>query len=288
MLVIKSIFSILETSLTLKAKWQVALICVILSTTSLSLAEEAPTLPAVTVEEETEIIPTNTPEEVIERPDPCKRIIVNQDIENRYKKIQDALEADYAQGMPKQIKTDLIRVRKDIDGLIVKLFEVDTNNNQEVNHIAQLAIDYLEKMISLVPKANRIAPRVRDQFVIPFTNISSIKADYQECLMKAAVEEARSKPLAANDEPSINVYRKLTTELERLNNNLYTLQTTDVQKFISLRSKIMRRLERYNKTNENAIAVTGDLPQILNGVHRDIETLIPGLELSKDYLTVAH
>ena len=81
----------------------------------------------------------------------CQAILVNEDIESRYKKIQDALEADYAQGMPKQLKTDLVRVRDDIDGLSVKLFEVDTSNSQEVNHIIQLTIDYLEKMISHLP-----------------------------------------------------------------------------------------------------------------------------------------
>lgn len=217
----------------------------------------------------------------------CQAILVNEDIESRYKKIQDALEADYAQGMPKQLKTDLVRVRDDIDGLSVKLFEVDTNNSQEVNHIVQLTIDYLEKMISLVPKANRIAPQVRDRYVIPFTNISSVKADHQDCLMKAAVEDVKAKG-PATDEPSINIYKQLTSELERLNSNLYVLQTTDVQRYVGYRSQLMRGLEKYNKTNKNASALTGEIPVILNNVHREIEKLIPGLELSKDYLTVAH
>lgn len=221
--------------------------------------------------------------------DQCQTSLVNQDIESRYKKIQDALEADYAQGLPKQLKTDLIRVRQDIDGLIGKLFDVDNSNSQEVNHIAQLTIDYLEKMISLVPKAHRIAPVLRDRYVVPFTNISSIKAEHQDCLMKAAVEEVKAdKTLVASNESSINIYKKLTTELERLNNNLYKLQTSDVQRFISYRAKILEKLEDYNKNQGSAVAITNDIPQILNNVHREIETLIPGLELSKEYLTFAH
>ncbi len=249
-------------------------------------------LPPVEVIEEVEAIPEQTePQQTAYVDEQCQAIIVNQDIEDRYKKIQSALEADYAQGMPKQIKTDLIRVRDDIDSLTVKLFEVDSSNSQEVNHIAQLTIDYLDKMISLLPKANQIAPKVRDRYVVPFTNINSLRAEYQECMMEAAVAQVKDQDTASvsdAEEPSINIYKKLTKEMERLNNNLYTLQTTDVERYVSYRNQVMKNLEAYNKGEKQAVAVTSDLPQVLNKVHREIETLIPGLELSKEYLTVAH
>ncbi len=247
-------------------------------------------LPPVEVVEEVETsVDEQKPQETAYVDEKCQAIIVNQDIEDRYKKIQSALEADYAQGMPKQIKTDLIRVRDDIDSLTVKLFEVDSSNSQEVNHIAQLTIDYLDKMISLLPKANQIAPKVRDRYVVPFTNINSLRAEYQECMMEAAVAQVKDQDtVSTSEEPSINIYKKLTKEMERLNNNLYTLQTTDVERYVSYRNQIMKNLEAYNKGDKQAVAVTSDLPQVLNKVHREIETLIPGLELSKEYLTVAH
>jgi len=248
-----------------------------------------PPMPAVQVANDFETYPEkeNTEEVLSPELQKCRSILVSQDVESRYKKIQDALEDDYANGMPHQLKTDLIRVRKDLDGLSVKLFEINSNNSQEINHIAQLTIDYLEKMISLVPKANKIAPRVRDQYVVPFTNMSSIRAEHQDCLMKAAIEDVKDRPINT-DGPSINIYRKLTGELERLNKNLYTLQTSDVQRFISYRAKILRRLEKFNKSNGQAGHVTEDIPQIINVVHTEIEKLIPGLELSKDYLTLSH
>ena len=248
-----------------------------------------PPMPAVQVANDFETYPEkeNTEEVLSPELQKCRSILVSQDVESRYKKIQDALEDDYANGMPHQLKTDLIRVRKDLDGLSVKLFEINSNNSQEINHIAQLTIDYLEKMISLVPKANKIAPRVRDQYVVPFTNMSSIRAEHQDCLMKAAIEDVKDRPINT-DGPSINIYRKLTGELERLNKNLYTLQTSDVQRFISYRAKILRRLEKFNKNNGQAGHVTEDIPQIINVVHTEIEKLIPGLELSKDYLTLSH
>ncbi len=264
---------------------------VLISTHSL-YAQDNPELPPVEVVEKSEF--QKYPEkEGVQAAAPvnekCQTILVNQDIETRYKKIQAALEADYAEGMPKQLKTDLIRVREDIDTLTLKLYDVDTNNSQEVNHIAQLTIDYLDKMISLLPKATKIAPKVRDRYVVPFTNISSIRAEHQECLMEAAVDQVKNQATPeGSDEGAINIYKKLTQEMERLNSNLYTLQTTDVQRFINYRSRMLKQLEAYNKNKAEAFVVTKDIPQVLNNVHREIEKLIPGLELSKEYLTVAH
>ena len=215
----------------------------------------------------------------------CRAILVNHDIENRYLKIQKNLESDYKEGMPKQLKTDLIRVREDIDGLTTKLFDVNNKNPQEVNHIVQLTVDYLEKMISLLPKANRIAPMVRDRYVVPFTNMNSIRAEHQECLMRAAIEDVQKKDVASGEstESSANIYRKLTHELEKLNESLYTLQTTDVQRFITYRARLLNQLESYNKDPKEGGRITAKIPKVLNSVHNEIERLIPGLELSKNY-----
>ncbi len=261
---------------------------------------EAPKLPPVEVgEAKTSTESTNSDFSYPQKPeqkdetqskitDQCHSLLVSQDIEKRYKKVQSALEADYAEGMPKQLRTDLVRVRKDIDSLSVKLFEVNSSNSQEVNHIVQLTIDYLDKMISLLPKANKVAPKVRDQYVVPFTNISSIKAEHQDCMMQAAIEGVKNDEPVKSNGASINIYKKLTSELERLNENLYVLQTTDVQRFVSYRAKLLKKLERYNQDKEQAVALTSEIPSILNNVHREIETLLPGLELSTEYLTVAH
>jgi hypothetical protein len=107
--------------------------------------------------------------------------------------------------------------------------------------------------------------------------------------MQAAVEQVKDQKAPETSlEGAINIYKTLTKEMERLNNNLYTLQTTDVERFISYRSRLMRTLEAYNEDKKTAVAVTQDIPQVLNNVHREIEKLLPGLELSKEYLTVAH
>ncbi len=260
------------------------LVFFVLFNTSVAYGQELP--PVQVVEDEVSIEQASESSAI---DDECQAIMVNQDIESRYKKIQEALEADFAQGMPKQLKTDLVRVREDIDSLTVKLYDVDTEDSQEVNHIAQLTIDYLEKMISLLPKATRIAPQVRDRYVVPFTNISSIRAEHQDCLMKAAVDQVKDQEAPADTgEAAINIYQKLTQEMERLNTNLYTLQTTDVQRFVNYRAYLLRNLEAYNKDQKPAQAVTAELPLVLNNVQREIEKLLPGLELSKEYLTVAH
>lgn len=218
----------------------------------------------------------------------CRALLVNQDIEERYQKIQKSLESDYKEGLPKQLKIDLMRVREDIDGLTSKLFDVNNRDPQEVNHIVQLTIDYLEKMISLLPKAHRLAPVVRDRYVVPFTNMNSIRAEHQECLMQAAIEDLQNKEPASKPEPesSHNIYRKLTRELERLNESLYTLQTTDVQRFISYRADLLKQLENYNRNQSAGDRITAKIPQVLNTVHNEIERLLPGLELSKNYYSI--
>ncbi len=219
----------------------------------------------------------------------CQTTLVSQDLERKYLEIQRRLESDFKRGMPKQLRTDLVRVRTDIDDLIGQLFDIDTNNPQEINHIVQLTVDYLEKMIGLLPKANKIAPMVRDRYVVPFTNISSIKAEHQECLMKNAIAEVKEKNIASDDgEASMNTYRKLTEELKNLNQSLYTLQTTDVQKFINFRADLLYKLEKFNKRSESGSQVTANIPKILNSVHNEIERLLPGLQLSENFYSTFH
>ena len=218
--------------------------------------------------------------------DQCRSQLINDDFNQRYTKLKKSFENDYNQGLPHQLKKDLIRVREDIDQLSSKLFDVNNSDPQEVNHIVQLAIDHLEKMITLLPKANNIAPIVRDRYVVPFTNINSIKAEQQECLMKLAVEEVQEKSPASMPESSGNIYQRLTSELEELNRNLYTIQTSDVQKFISYRAELLRLLEKFNKNPQSGVAATAPIPNMINKVHIEIEKLLPGLELSEKYYSI--
>jgi len=237
--------------------------------------------PVEIIEGSTEIISENSEDKI------CRAFLVNKDIEIRYQKIQKDLETDYKEGLPNQLKMNLIGIRRDIDSLTVKLFDVDYNDSQEINNITKLTIDYLERMIGILPKANKIGPQIRDRYVVPFTNINSIKAEHQDCLMQAAIEDVKNKKAEPDVQgASINIYEKLTAELEHLNKNLYTLQTTDVSRFISYRAKLLADLENYNKSQANGFSLTTKIPQVLNTVHTEIERLLPGLELSKKYYSI--
>lgn len=219
----------------------------------------------------------------------CESYIVNKDLEDRYDKLRAQMEKDYQSGVPHQIKSELVNVRKQVDQLMAKLFELDSSNSQEVNHITLQTISHLETMISLIPKANRMAPKVLDHYMVPFTNISSLKAEHQECLMKAAIEEAKSqnqKSMASN-ESSFNVYRNLSEQLQEMNKNLYRLQTSDVGHFIGLRAQLIKNLEDFNKQPPGTVNITSNIPTVLNAVHTEIEKLIPGLELPEKYYTLA-
>ena len=216
----------------------------------------------------------------------CEITLVNQDIEKRYQAIQKKLEQDFNNGLPKKLRTDLVGLRKDIDALTLQSFDLDSDNSQEMNLITQKTIDHLEKMISLLPQASGLAPKVRTQYVVPFTNINSLKADHQDCLMKIAIADAKSQINEKETESSENIYKKLTSELNQLNKNLYRLETTDVQKFIGLRAQLLLDLESYNKSQDQQTQLAQQLPQILNSVQSEIERLLPGLQLSKKYYSI--
>ncbi|MEM7646977.1 MAG: hypothetical protein AAF203_08715, partial [Pseudomonadota bacterium] len=131
------------------------------------------------------------------------------------------------------------------------------------------------------------APQVRDQYVVPFTNMNSLKADQQDCAMKLAVQQVKDEETsekAQESEKSLNIYKSLTQELSRMNDNLYVLQTSDTQKYIALRANLLGQLEQYNKKGgQTSFAFERELPKVLNSVQTEIEDLLPGLSLSKKY-----
>lgn len=218
----------------------------------------------------------------------CRSHLVNQDLEDRYENIQEKLEKDFNQGLPKQLRSDLIEVRKQVDALSVKAFDLNDDSSQEINQITQQTIDSLERIIGLLPKASALAPQVREQYVVPFTNISSIRAERQDCLMKVAIADAKAEIEDKKEVSSGNIYKKLTSELNELNQNLYKLETTDVQKFIGLRTTLLNRLEQYNKKPKQNSKLSQNIPEVLNSLQSEIEKVLPGLELSKKYYSIAH
>ena len=219
----------------------------------------------------------------------CENFAVTSEIENRYAKIRENLEKDYNSGIPHKLKTELIKLRSETDKISQKIFDVADINTQEVNSLVKDTIDRLEKFIQLVPEISNNAPKVRDQYVVPFTNISSLKAEHQECLMTMAIEQAKNQ---VKDEPQIeedlNIYKNLTHELNSLSNYLYRAETTDVQKFIQLRSELLSSLEEYNKSKEvsSPNKVVKNIPKTINAVQSEIEKLLPGLQLSKKYYSI--
>jgi hypothetical protein len=217
----------------------------------------------------------------------CELEITNNDIEKRYQNIQKKLEEDYNLGIPKQLKDNLINMRKQIDQLMLESFDLQANNSQEINSITHKIISKLEEMISILPKASQWAPKIRSQYVIPFTNINSIKAEHQDCLMRLAVKDIIDTDVNVKEnETSENIYQKLTSELNQLNNNLYSLETTDIEKYIGLRNQLLIDLESYNKTSTPNQLVSKNIPSVLNSIQAEIERLLPSLELSKTYLSL--
>lgn len=218
----------------------------------------------------------------------CKTLLVSADLEQRYKKLQNKMKEDLSSGVPHELKNSFIKVREKIDLLAVQLFELEEKDNQSVNQTVNQVLVQLEQMIGLVPKVNELAPQMRDQYVIPLTNIDSLRADHEHCLMQAAIRKvSEDSSDSGNDlESSFATYNKLTEELERLNNDLYKLQTTKVEKFIGLRDEVLQSLAAYNNGQKGPHQLSTEIPEILNILHRDIEEIMPGLEVPKVYYSL--
>jgi hypothetical protein len=221
----------------------------------------------------------------------CENYALTSEIQNRYDKIRKNLEKDFNSGLPYKLRTQLIDLRGETDQLSQKLFDVSDINDQEVNSLMNDTVDRLEKFIQLIPEISSNAPKVRTQYVVPFTNLSSLRAEHQECLMSIAIQQAKDD--AKNDDATAiddNIYQKLTEELKNLNANLYQAETSDVQRFVALRSELLNLLESYNKEKdkspETSQQVVKNIPKALNAVQTEIERLLPGLKLSKKYYSI--
>ena len=214
----------------------------------------------------------------------CETSPVHKDIENRYNQIRKELEQGFNQGLPKKLKEDLTDVSRDIDKLSSQTFDMDSSNPQEINLLTQKTVDQLEKMIGLLPKASKLAPRMRQQYVMPFTNMNSIRAEHQNCLMELAIQESQNQKTPIKN--SGNIYKKLTSELNQLNQELYKLETTDVERFIGYRSQLLSYLEKYNTDGVSTVSPSEKIPEILNSVQTEIEKILPSLQLSKTYYSI--
>ena len=224
----------------------------------------------------------------------CEDIIIGEDFDARYKKIKLGLENDFLTCEPKKLRQDLIGVREKIDKLSLESYELENKDSQEYQHFALMTVQALDSLIDILPQASALAPKMRQQYVVPFTNINSLKADYQDCLMREAIEQAQEEikkdeniDVALADRA--NTYARLANELNELNNNLYNLETTNVQRLIDYRAQLLVEIENYNKLTEKSnfeFQASRQIPAFLNTVHNEIERVLPGLQLSKSYYTL--
>jgi hypothetical protein len=224
----------------------------------------------------------------------CENIIIDADFEQKFQEIQNNLEEDFNQGAPKKIKGELLEVRGKIDQLTLNVFDLKKPDSQEFHHFANQTLQALDQLIELMPRASAIAPKMRVQYVVPFANISSLKADYYDCMMRAAIEQAQeeiqtSGEIEVQNEDRSQTYKKLSKELNDLNKNLYHLETADLQKLISYRAQIINEIERFNQQGQPEsydFTIAQEFPELLNSVHNEIEKVLPGLQLSKNYYSL--
>ena len=223
----------------------------------------------------------------------CQAFLVNKSIEDQYNKIRAGFEKDFKSGLPYQLKTKLVAMRSNIDLLSGKSFDLEFNNQQEVNSMVKETLDQLESFIQILPAVANNAPKMRDQYIVPFTNINSLRAEQQACLLNAEIDKIKeevSNP-TMKEETQItdaNIYQTLTEELNKLNANLYQAETLDVQKYVALRANLLNDLAQYNKEQDPQIArqIVAKIPQSIHSIQSEIEKLLPSLQLSEKYVSI--
>ena len=201
-------------------------------------------------------------------------------MENRYQKIRKKMEQDFQQGPPKKLKEDLTYLEKKVDKISLQIFDLNPDSPQEVKRLAQQTLNQLEEIIRILPKASELALRMRTQYVVPFTTINSIKAEYQDCLGGLDIEEDQ------NQKTKNSVYRQLTSEFKELNQELYDLETKNISLFVGYRSQLLLDLEKYNENKNPMSSPSQRVPEILNSVQREIGKILSNLQLSKFYYSV--
>ena len=223
----------------------------------------------------------------------CSSILIQKDFEDHYNKIREQLEQGFNQGLPKKLSDQLTAINQNIDRLSLQVFDINPDNSQEINLLVQGTIDQLEKIISLIPKLSNLAPKIRTDYIMPFSNMNSIGAEHQNCLMEIAIKEIQTQDRDTKIKNSGNIYKKLTSELNQMNQSLYTLQTTRVEQFIGYHSQLLSSLEKYNAKekgqNIKTLArekISEEIPLILNSVQTEIDKIQPGLQLSKNYYSI--
>ena len=224
----------------------------------------------------------------------CSVILNQKDFEDHYNKTRVQLEKAFNQGLPKKLSDELIEINQKVDKLSLQVFDMNPDNPQEINLLVQKTIEQLEKVINLIPKISNLAPKMRKQYVMPFTNMNFIGAEHQNCLTEIAIEEIQNQNTDKQTRKSGDIYKKLISELDQMNQNLYKLQTTRIERFIGYHSQLLSSLEKENtKKNENQNTETSiveniskKIPLILNSVQTEIDKIQPSLQLSKTYYSL--
>lgn len=223
------------------------------------------------------------------KPNQCEALLINQDIEARYKKIRSGLEISFNQGQPQQLHNNLVKVQKKLDDLALNNLDQEFPSRQEVTHSLNLLLVQIEQLISIVPQLSDLAPQVRDRYIMPFTTINNMRAEYQNCLMQLTVESAKNEVAhEPSGESSSNIYSRLVRELDKLNNNLYYLQMSNVQKFVGIRAELIQIINKLTETptNETNRVAGQKIPTTIHTLQAEIEKLLPGLQLSKQYYSL--
>lgn len=214
----------------------------------------------------------------------CHSPIDPQDPVTNHSSMQAELQKTYNEGIPKKLREQLVAVRSQVDTLSGKFFSVNSHDSQTVETMIKATVRMLDQLIQLLPDMQSMAPDIRMKIVLPFTNINSLVADYIDCLNNVAIADTHKKDDLGGIKTMDNPFKDLSPELTELNTSLYDLETFESQ-YSRYRSDFATIDEDGNEVFK--ISNLQQIPAVLNAIQLDIEDIMPALELTKNYASLA-
>lgn len=208
----------------------------------------------------------------------CPSPIDPKDPVTNHKGLKDSLSRTFIEGEPYLYKIELIRLRGDIDLLWARFYDLKKDATpEEIKVVVQEAVNKVSYLMNLIPKMSHMAHEVGPRVVLPFTHINSLVADHIDCINSRPVAEG---PIKSDGHEQTNAARALDTLLTRLNSSLHDLETFN-SPYQNFRALLV-------STDEDGVETLNignlqQIPTILNSMQRDIEMLLPALELPKTY-----
>gem|GEM_PF-5422852 len=194
----------------------------------------------------------------------CESQRVSNATQLQFEQLKQKLESGYAQGLPHQLQEELLGIREINDKLSMRLMDSKSAKVQELQEVLKMTIAHIEKFVAVIPKLAEQAPKVRDQYVLPLSNLEPVS-------LKCHTESL--------------TYQTVFKEIQRINSDLYSVQRLTPQKYINFQEDLQNLLNASlnDKNTKIAQEFQKKLPEVIHSLQTEVDRALPSFQLSAQY-----